>query len=365
MIRGLRIGGGAIHVARTLLVTALGAGLLAQGIRDPQEEWRRAQRRLQQNRAEVDRLVDMRFRHDLGLPAAEDPTRPTGRPMSTLQKERMLRDLRDQEGQNVALSSRFNDLRRQFEELRQEAVASAERKADEAFVVVPSAGTARPQQRHPMPAMETNSGGISSPGEFQPNPGSSGSGLQPLPAGSSPAVQLTRVRGQIRGSDDHLRVAQSLFKAGQALMDVADDAREEGDVKTAESYDQRAKERLERAIAELEPLLAKPAPEYAALFCKGRCLELLFRHSERYDSLSLRRTTRLYQQREQEVRDAFLAISARDVKKTGENGTVEVLGSWGMAANAAVEHFRWLNLHGAYQPVTPIAEITWPGEKDK
>ena len=131
----------------------------------------------------------------------------------------------------------------------------------------------------------------------------------------------------------------------------------------AEAFDERGKQRLERALVELEPLLTKKTPSYAALFCKGRCLELLFRPSIRYDGLSLTRSARLYQQREQEVREPFLAISARDVTKGGERAELDILGPWGTAAQAAVEHFRWINVHGDYEPVTPIGSLTWPGEK--
>lgn len=337
----------------------------AQGAEDPQDEWLRTKRLLEQSRSEVDRLVDMRFRHDLGLPPEPDPTMPRSNPISTIQKERMLRELREQDGHTASLLSRFNTLKREVESLRAEAEARQARAQEEAFVVVPSAGTAQRSARdRPAPAVNGNRGGVDAPGSLSPAAG----GAQepaPLPAASSPAVRLGRVRGQIRGSNDHLRVAQSLFAAGQALMDAARLAREEGDDAAAADLDGRARLRLERAVAELEPLLAAEEPAYAALFCKGRCLELLFRYSVRYEGLSLKRSTKLFQQREQEVREPFLAISARDVQKTGERGDVEVLGSWGMAANAAVEHFRWMNQHGSYRPVTPIESITWPGEKDR
>ena len=64
-----------------------------------------------------------------------------------------------------------------------------------------------------------------------------------------------------------------------------------------------------------------------------------------------------------EVREPFLAISARDVRKTGERGEVEVLGAWGKAAQSAMEHFRWMNLHAGYDPRAAIEALTWPGER--
>jgi hypothetical protein len=36
-----------------------------------------------------------------------------------------------------------------------------------------------------------------------------------------------------------------------------------------------------------------------------------------------------------------------------------------MAAQAALEHFRWMNLHSAYDASAAIEALTWPGEKDQ
>src|SRR5688572_3840928 len=102
-------------------------------------------------------------------------------------------------------------------------------------------------------------------------------------------------------------------------------------------------------------------PAFGVLFTQGQCRELLFRYSERYEGLSLASSTRDYQLREQEVREPFLAIAARDVARTGARQEVEVLGPWGMAAQAAMEHFRWMNLHGGYSRRMAIEALTWPG----
>ncbi|MCA8948702.1 MAG: hypothetical protein KDE27_04325 [Planctomycetes bacterium] len=361
-----------VRAARIGVVAFAAAALRAQVGQDPQEEWGRTQHRLEQNRAEVDRLVDMRFRHDLGLPGEDDPTMPRKGAISTIQKEQLLRELREQDGHTASLLSRFNSLKSQLDSLRTEAQAREQRSQEEAFVVVPSAGSAQRSNGgdFAMPAVESGRGGIESPGNQHPGVTApfGGAPNDPRSQGTSllsPTIALGRVRGQIRGSEDHLRVAQSLFKAGQALMDEAERLREERAEAAATELDARAKQRLERAIVELDPLLQAATPPYPALFCQGRCLELLFRFSVRYEGLSLRTSTRLFQQREQEVRDPFLAIAARDVTKSGAGNSVEQLGAWGMAANAAVEHFRWMNQHGSYEPVTPIESITWPGEKDR
>jgi hypothetical protein len=43
----------------------------------------------------------------------------------------------------------------------------------------------------------------------------------------------------------------------------------------------------------------------------------------------------------------------------------EVLGPWGKAAQTALEHFRWTNLHGSYDAAATIDAIVWPGADAK
>jgi hypothetical protein len=148
-------------------------------------------------------------------------------------------------------------------------------------------------------------------------------------------------------------------------MDRATVAREQGNDALARDLDMQAAERLQLALDELAPLVKREEPGFAALFTQGQCRELLFRFSERYEGLSLAGSTRDYQRREQEVREPFLAIAARDVVRTGARQEVELLGPWGMAAQSALEHFRWLNLHGGYSRRAAIEALTWPGERDQ
>jgi hypothetical protein len=148
-------------------------------------------------------------------------------------------------------------------------------------------------------------------------------------------------------------------------MDRADAARAQGQDAAAKQLDDRAVERLRRALDELAPLLQAKEPALEALFCQGRCLELLFRHAERHEGLSLQASARDYQRREQEVREPWLRMTTRDVRRTGARGETEVLGQWGMAAQAALEHFRWMNLHAAYDAHATIEALTWPGALPK
>lgn len=329
---------------------------LAQSVRDHDraEEYERLRRLGEQNKAEVQRLVDRRMAHDLGLPVPADPTAPRSPALGTAQKERMLQEWRDEEARTASSLARFNELRAQLERLQADVAARATARGEDEYVVVPQPGTAqRRDPARPLEAVEQNG----------PEPRGQAPAPLAAPAGEADVSPLGRVRGQIQGSSDHLQVAQALFKAGQTLMQRGDVLREHGDPEGATALDDRAKSYLERATAELQPLLGEKEPSYAALFCKGRSLELMFRYAERYEGLSLQGSTRAFQQREQEVREPFLAIVARDVVKKGARGEVEALGAWGMAAQAAVGNFKWINQYGSYKPSTPIGSITWPGDK--
>jgi len=329
-----------------------------------QADLARSQRALEQNKNEVSRLLEMRLRHDLGLPAEEHESgtyRPTS-VVSTESVERQRQELRDEDAATAALLERYKKLKGEVDQLQAETKARAAAAAQARELVVPPANvtpTRASTRRTPVAEGVVPSAPIGESAAPEPAP------QQPVAVPAVVDLGLDPVRGQIHGSGDHQRVAQALFKAGQVLMDRAEVAREQKQDAQARELDSRAKERLVRAIDELAPLLKEKEPSYAALFYLGRCRELLFRMSQRYDNLSLQNSTRDWQQREQEVREPFLAITARDVAKKGERGEIEVLGPWGMAAQTAMEHFRWLNLNGGYDPRPTIEALTWPGERQQ
>ena len=178
-----------------------------------------------------------------------------------------------------------------------------------------------------------------------------------------PATELDPVRAHIHGSRDHVRVARALFEAGRALMDRARAADAAGQGEVAAALDAQAVERLQRAVDELAPVLECDEPAVQALFQLGRCRELLFRLDERRGGLTLASSPAEYHRREQQVRAPFLAIVLRDVRRIGDRADIEVMGAWGMAAQVAMEHFRWMNLHGSYDARDTIEALTWPGQR--
>jgi hypothetical protein len=174
-------------------------------------------------------------------------------------------------------------------------------------------------------------------------------------------AELSPVIGQIHGTEDHGTVARALVGSAEHLVARADGMRER-DAAAAKALDVAAKDRLERALEALRTLIERPAPAYQDLFLQGRCRELLFRLDERHGDLSLRDKPAEYQRREQEVRAPFVAITARDVA-AGQGS--ETLGTWGRAAQTALEHFRWMNLHGNYNTKQPLESIKWGRQAPK
>lgn len=359
------------RAAGAFAVLVAGGALVAQGENErTQAEIARMQRQLQSSRSEADRLLDLRLRHDLGLPAdGAERTFRQATPVSTESMERMDQELRSQEAENMTLVERYEKLRTAVDALRAEATAKTTREEDpDGITVIPQAGS----------APSTSGGNQRNANNYESTTGD-GSTPGPLPADRptvaiDPATMtntLDPVRAQIHGSTDHLRVAHALFKAGQALMDRATTARDqakgkdEGLLASARDLDDRGKDRLRRALDELGPLLQEKQPPFEVLFCRGRCLELLFRFAERNEKLSLSGSPREWQKREQEVRDPFLQIAARDLTRSGSRGEAEVLGAWGKAAQSAIEHFRWMNLNAGYDALPTIRALTWPGERDQ
>jgi hypothetical protein len=339
---------------RWLLLTAAAGGLMAQDDAS-RGELLRIQRELQQNRSEVERLLDLRRRHDLGLPPEEAWVPPTtGVPASSDQRDRLVRELREQEAATAALMDRWNLLRQQAEQLRQDAAAQvAGPGRDAAYTTMPAPGVPLASPPPARPAGEMAPVAAATPA----------TPAAPAAPSATELLALPPPTGVIHGAEDRLQVAQALLRAGQALAQRAEQARQNAQAEVAAALDQQAKERLVRALDELSSELAQREPGFAALYFQGCCRELLFRHAERYEGLTLAKSPRDYQRREQEVRDSFLAITARDVQKQGARGEIEVLGSWGRAATAAMEHFRWMNVHGSYQPKVDIDAITWSGDK--
>ncbi len=342
-----RIGMMAARIAASLLA----CGLVAQGREDRLRELERAQQELQRLRADAEALLEARVHIDLGLAAdlAALPLRLSGSVDATAPAmERARFQLSQEEAVTADLLTRYERVRKDAEALRRDAeVRAAGAQQKEEWVVVRSDAAAtsplQDQGRHrPVAAAPA--------GESRP--------IAPTPV--RVVASLDPIRAQIDGATDRLLVARALGRAAQALMDRAEPLRAAGQDEAADQALEAAQQRLLRAIEELNAAEAGAEPSFAKLFQLGRCREQLFRVDERRGALSLQADARDYQRREQEVRDAYLAITVRDVVVHGRD---EDLGPWGRAAQAALDHFRWMNLHAGYQPKAAPEAIEWPGSK--
>lgn len=317
----------------------------------------RMQRELQQAQGAGQDLLEARIRHDLGLPPIGDlpVLRTESGPSSTAPSiERAQLQLAQEESVTANLVGRYERLKQEVESLQREANARAQTvKVDDEWQVVP---TQEPVRQAPQDVTSHGQQPMTAPPRHVP--------ARPDVETQKPTTQLVAtlppVRGHIDGSEDHGLVAQSLLRASQSLIARSDEMRAQGLVDAADQALDEAKDRLDRALVELAEVDAGKNPPFSHLFHLGRCRELRFRIAERRDGLDPKTKPKEYAQREQEVRDAYVAITARDVVRRGE---VEVLGPWGRAAQAAMDHFRWMNLHSGFAPKADPKSIRWANEK--
>ena len=311
-----------------VLLSLLTSSVVAQvGIRTAKERYRTADRALQNTTAEVEQLIDLRIRHDLGLVAELDDS------LVRVDKPTTTRDMAKQRSELSTLTQETNYFRGEWEKLR--AKVKLLNEAATAITVQPDPGAMIPRMGSTNPRPAPISRPTARTPETRPTartpattPAAAGVEMAPSRVARADlgALALDPLRAQIHGSKDHLRVAQALFKVGQALVDRAHELRQQGRAEPAKQLDDRAKLRLERAIKELEPLTSVKEPAYVVLFYLGRCRELLFRYSERHENLSLTTMPAEYARRRQLVREPFLQISARDAEQVGSASAVEVLG---------------------------------------
>ena len=311
---------------------------------------RRAERSLQSVDSRLQRLIDMRMRHDLGLLLTldEDVVAVDGE-TSALAMDRMRNELAELNARNTVLAADYEAVRSMVADLHQKAVQPSSAGADvEAELLIPTPGTR-----------------VVGDAESELESGDEASARRPSAPRSDrvadanqvgDVVELGPVVTLIHGSSDHHLVARALFKAGQALMDRAERLRREGRSDAAKKTADAAKDRLERAVVELRPLTESNNASFASLFFTSRCLELLFRYDERYEGLSLGSNRGEFQRRAQAVRDPLLRILSPP-----EDSNVPSDAEWRQAAKTADEHFRWMNINATYDASDEIEALTWPG----
>ncbi len=335
--------------AGVVAFAVIAAALTAQDPEQARNALSKAQRELQQVRGETESLLDARIRYDLGLPVADLACFRNEVPATTASTERQQQRLAEEDAATTTLLTRYEKLRQQVQQFQAEAAKQTqEQRREEEWVTVPVPGGSNAPRRRPDP--EQVAVPLAAPGV-----GAEARASEPVRV----VPNLDPIRAQIQGSSDRGLVAQALYRASQALMDRAADLRARGQTVAADQADDEAKQRLLRAISELESVTRAGTPAFADLFHLGKCRELMFRIAERRDGLSLVTDPKAYQKREQEVRDPFVAITARDVVT---RAGAEQPGPWARAAQVALDHFRWMNLHAGFAPKVDPAAITWTNQ---
>lgn len=349
-----------------LLIPLAFAGVVAaqapQGRVQLAEQKRLAERALQRVTADVERLVDTRLRHDLGLITGldQDLVHVEGE-VTTRSMDRMRRELRDLQAQNDVLAGEYDRRYNALAGLQQQVGADAASPvASGPFLQRRNSGATT------LPPTSVASGDV-----IVATPASPQTGSDAVPAAPGGEVQPAAIRREdlgplalgpvkhhMQGSDDHHRVAKALFRAGQGLVDRAETLRRHGRADAARLLEEQAGERLMCAIVALEPVTSGENAQLASLFYLSRCRELMFRIDERNGELSLEKDRPTFQQRSQAVRRPFLDIKARTEGSEAPHAT-----RWREAANTALKNFDWMNMHASYDVTAKIAELTWWGEK--
>ncbi len=327
------------------------------------QELDRARAALQDKQTEADLLLDARVRHDMGLANGEAMPMPGGEvapaQAAAPALERAQLQLSQEEAVTVSLHLRLERLRKEAERRGTEIAARAKAAGGEPeWVVVPLVGVHDAADPRAQTAQASAQSGAHDPHPAQAEPHTTATQAAEEPVRI--AANLQPIRARIDGSGDHGLVATALLRASQSLVDRADQLRAQGHGQAADEALDEAKDRLSLAVAELE-VDEKNKDSFAHQFHLGRCRELLFRIAERREGLNARDKPKEFQMREQAVRDAYVAITARDaVRKNGK----DELGPWGRAAQSAMDHFRWMNLHSGYAPKTDPQSITWSSDRN-
>src|SRR5690606_19857956 len=108
--------------ARLALAFALALPALARAQGQQEERVRtelaRVERERQRNQAEIERLLDLRLRHDLGLPVEPDRQLAAATPVTPEAMERARAELRDQNDETARQLEEYDRLRAMVDKFR-------------------------------------------------------------------------------------------------------------------------------------------------------------------------------------------------------------------------------------------------------
>lgn len=304
-----------------------------------QAEIDQAHHELEQARDVSAQLLGARIRHDLGLPTEDrlEIFRAVV-PATTKTIDEAQLVLAQEDARTVSLLNRYERLKTLVDRLHLVASDDLLPRNGSEWITVP------------VPAAR-----LSDVAAEAPQPPASATPESPTPVRVVP--NFGPIRAQIAGSTDRRRVARALFDAGEQLFDRSEDLRRRNQPDAAKDQAEEAVERLRRAESELLASMKKAEPEFIDLFYLGKSRELLFLLEERLGILSFKTNVAKFQEREQQVREPFLQIRARDYVVDPDG--LKRPGPWAVAADAALDHIRWRNLHASYKPSINPRSIQW------
>jgi hypothetical protein len=295
-------------------------------------ELEQKQRRLAEVASLEERLLELRIRHELGLPVRggnyfgltaddRDHAEVGGR-------DRQERE----EAETRRLSERVADLQVQLDSAREMA-----RTRPPALAALGQPATAPPWSEPTMTEPLVGPGLTTEPSARTPTDPAPIPTPEPTPAAPLADVATTPQR-MVPAPRDAATAGRLLLLAGEARLREA--SRIAGDDATAAALRDKGRALLTEARQTLDPLVAPATARPVDMFLMARCLEQLG-EIEKADSM-------------------YARIMSRDFVE-GADGTKE-FGPWGLAAQAAKSTMAWLADTGGWRPVRDVDAIRWDGK---
>ncbi len=297
-----------------------------------EEELERNQRKFAEIESRLQRLRELRLRHDMGLPVrAEKYFKLDEEQLEVVRDGVGHERLITEEAEVQRLSSHATALAEQCDAARRDLVARAAAQAKDPEGVEPILPRPGPSSVHTpvirIPKPTTTDHTSSHTTTSRPTE------LLPVPDKPKPE-EFHKV---ISGSSNRSAVGRILLRSGEELLLRAAKAEPE----QAAALEARAKKLLQKAKNELQPLQESKKAALVDLYHLARCEEKLG---------NLAAADSLYAQ-----------IISKD-QTVGTDGK-EVYGKWGRAAQAAKSVLRWISDTGSWKPATDIEKIRWETDK--
>lgn len=263
----------------------------------------RLQRELHKTTLRVQRMLELRIRHELGLPVDADTLfhlSPEERRRDPATAARLLAEADAERGR---LARRLEKLRRREKTRRDDLAKTLAARTPPARTMAPE------HEKPPAPGIAVARRPVAPAAPTQAPLRETDDTKESRETTPEKSAEQEGVVHLIKGSRDRGLVGRALFLAG----------------------------RYEDALRELAPFAKDERAPLVWLFWLARCYEELGRYAE--------------------ADDLFARIEARDTREDEKGKTV--LGAWGMAAKTARQHMTWMRERGTWKPKLDVDAIRW------